>query len=298
MNAAKLECVFAGDDPVRQSRAVGLLARCFDEWREFQKRYGDRFPFLELSFLALGADGAPAGHVGLMPFEISDGRGGSLRMAGVASVGVAPEYRGRGIAAMLCEAAAVWAREHGFDAMPLYTGVPPVYARCGWKTVPSGGRTLSAPPERAAARRNWRQGSDLSEAEKTFIRRCYENSPPLAGRVRREEAGKSFHAWSNLFANELNRFLVTPEGYALTTGGVLAEMAGDTDAVAGAVTEVPTAFLAPHDPAARSLLRCGWQITPARSDAPDCWHGEVAMVKTLAGRPLPDELFFPLPDKF
>ena len=39
------------------------------------------------------------GHVGIMPFDVLDGNNGVIRMAGIASVGTDPDYRGRGIAA-------------------------------------------------------------------------------------------------------------------------------------------------------------------------------------------------------
>jgi len=294
---SKIEYVFAGTDPALQSAAADMLCRCFDEWRIFRSRYGRRFPMEEISFLAR-IDGDCAGHVGLMKFPVRDGAGGTLPMAGVASVGVAPEYRRRGIAGELCNRAATWAAQNGFAAMPLYTGVPQVYARCGWQTVPSNGVTLQPPPAAAAAASEWRSGDALSEAEKDWIKKCYEALPPLPGRVVRDIAGPRFHSWEWLFAGELNRFLVTRDGYALAADGVLAEIGGDAAKVARRCQGVKEAFLSPLDQGTAALQEAGWTLSPAQPDAPACWHGEGAMLKILPNQKVPENLFFPLPDKF
>lgn len=294
---SKIEYVFAGTDPVLQSSAADMLCRCFDEWQMFRAQYGERFPFEEISFLAR-ADGRIAGHVGVMEFPVQDGSGGTLRMAGVASVGVAPEYRGRGIARELCTLAAKWAAQNGFAALPLYTGVPQVYARCGWQTVPSNGVTLQPPDTAAAASGEWRSGNTLTDAEKDRIIKCYEALPPLPGRVVRDIAGPRFHSWEWLFAGELNRFLVTRDGYALAVDGVLAEIGGDETALARRCTGIAGAFLSPRDRAAEALRAMGWREAQGSPDAPECWHGEGAMLKLLPGRTVPDDLFFPLADKF
>ena len=293
---SEIEYLFAGTDPEHQSTAVDMLCRCFDEWRMFRAQYGRCFPFEEFSFLAR-VDGVLAGHVGVMEFPVQDGSGGTLRMAGVASVGVAPEYRGRGIAGELCSHAAAWAGQNGFAALPLYTGVPRVYAKCGWQTVPSNGITLQAPPATAAEVCGWRSGNTLTKAEKERIITCYEALPPLPGRVVRATSGKRFHSWEWLFANDLNRFLVTPEGYALAADGILAEIGGEAEAVARHCGGVSSAFLSPLDHAADALRAADWRMTE-QTDAPECWHGERAMLKLLPGKTVPDRLFFPLADKF
>ena len=163
-----IEIINAGADPGVQSQAMSLLCRCFDEWVDFRNRWGDRFPFLEYSFVAK-INGEIVGHVGIMPFDIDDGTGGVLRMAGVASVGVAPEHRGRGIAGMLCEAAAQWAAEEKYDAMPLYTGVPRVYEKCGWEVVGSGGEAFVPPDTADPQNDKWKRGAELTVREKSLI---------------------------------------------------------------------------------------------------------------------------------
>lgn len=187
---SKIEYVFAGTDPEIQGAGVDLLCRCFDEWLMFRARYGRCFPFEEISFVAR-VDGVLAGHVGVMEFPVRDSSGGTLRMAGVASVGVAPEHRGRGIAGELCNLAAEWAERNGFAALPLYTGVPRVYAKCGWQSVPANGVTLQAPHATAAAAGEWRSGNTLSQVEKDRIITYYEALPPLPGRVVRATSGKA-----------------------------------------------------------------------------------------------------------
>lgn len=290
-----IEYIYAGTDPVLQSRAAEMLCRCFDEWIMFRDRYGTGFPFLEISFAALDGE-TMAGHVGLMPFSVSDGAGGILRMAGVASVGTVPEYRGRGIASGLCEMAARWAKENGFDAMPLYTGFPRVYEKCGWKTVPSGGVSWKNPePERK--RMPWKKNDELSRTEKQRIIGSRNDSAALPGMVMRTENDGTFHSWEWLFQNEWNRWLVAEDGYALAVDGVLAEIGGAPERIVPLCGDTETAFLSKLDPAGSALRDAGWIREPEQTAAPACWHGECSMLNDLSGK-LPENLFFPLPDKF
>ncbi len=117
----KIFCEFTGDDPTPQRAAVDLLARCFDVWAERKIIFKGRFPFREFSFVARNQSGETVGHLGIIPFDVQDGNKGVIRMAGVASVATAPEYRKCGIASLLCQTASAWASENGFAAMPLYT---------------------------------------------------------------------------------------------------------------------------------------------------------------------------------
>ena len=105
--------VFAGENTELQHDSVAMLARCFDEWRMFQTACGNIFPFREISFVALAENDKIAGHVGIMPFEVWDGKGKIIHMAGIASVGTDPDYRGRGICPKILEILEDRAREKG-----------------------------------------------------------------------------------------------------------------------------------------------------------------------------------------
>ena len=97
----KIEYRFTGDDPVFQSRAIEVLARCFDVWAERKVQYNNRFPFREYSFVAVADSGETVGHLGIIPFDVA-GDNRIIRMAGVASVAVDPQWRNCGIASGLC----------------------------------------------------------------------------------------------------------------------------------------------------------------------------------------------------
>ena len=131
-----IKFVFAGEGTELQNNSVPMLAECFEEWRDLQALNGNRFAIREISFVALNDRDEVVGHVGIMPFDVLNGKGGIIRMAGIASVGTSPAYRGRGIAARLCNDAAEWAKENGFDCMPLYTAFNRVYESCGWSNYP------------------------------------------------------------------------------------------------------------------------------------------------------------------
>jgi hypothetical protein len=238
-----------------------------------------------------------------MPFEISDGKGSFLRAAGLASVGVAPEARGQGVANKLCLAAAGWAEKENFDLMLLYTGAVKVYEKSSWQIVQAPNcRILSASGNTSSVAGIWKHGSQLSSSEKSFIAECYNALPPLAGRVRRTEDERYFHSWEWTFRNPLNFWRVTADGYALKTDGFLSEAAlpaeSNTAAWQELISGVNQAFLAPQDAIAQELVKLNWNVHPVTAQ-PGCWHGEMAMQKLLKKSIAKEISFlFPLADKF
>ena len=295
---SKIDYIFTGHNQDHQYQAVQLLKRCFDEWVDFENSYGTTFPFREESFMAYDEKGRPVGHVGLMPFAVADGCGGLLKAAGVASVGVAPEARRQGIADKLCCMAAEWAEKQGFDCMPLYTGMPQVYAKSHWQTVQPNGAMLIAPAEQNNAPAVWKKGSELTVNEKTQIIQSYLAIRQIPGRVLRT-FDQFFHSWEWLFAMPTHQWLVDEKvnGYALKVENVLAEIAGDLEYYAK-ISGAGKAFLAFEDPAYQALTALGWQEQDKASITPKGWHGEVAMNYTLPGKNTPANFFFPLGDKF
>lgn len=293
----QIKIVFAGEDPEMQAGAVDLLARCFDVWAVRRIEYNRRFPFREISFVAM-KENHIVGHAGIIPFEVQSGNGTPLKMAGIASVAVAPEERNQGIAGMLCHHAESWAREHGFDAMPLYTEKIPVYAKYGWQQYFPAAATFTAPYTAGPAGNLWKSGAQLTHQDKALIKRCYLELPELPGRVIRVDDGRSALSWSYLFAKPAGSWCILPDGYLLVMDNILAEYGGDVSPETFKAAAVTEAFLSPQDPMCAALKAANWQVKFHTADIPSCWDGEVVMMKQLSSRTPDRKLFFPLAHKF
>ncbi len=295
-----IEYFCAGADPAIQQEAVDMLCRCFDEWVEFKNIYGRCFPFYEHSFIAReNGTGRLAGHVGVMPFDVSDGQGGIWRMAGIASVGVDPDFRGLGIAQQLCENAAQWAQSQHFHAMPLYTSVNPVYRKCHWQDLKASSQVMHGNADCSGLNGyQWKKSSELTDMEKDAIVGFYQALPPLAGRVMRTLGDNKYHSWEWIFRNPAASFIVKPSGYAAAVEGVIAEAAGDIIYELSRLG-LTQALLAADDPAAQALLKANWHFAEQTvTAAPACWHGESVMLRNWA-IDLPESgIFFALLDKF
>lgn len=283
--------IFAGEDSELQRKSVPMLARCFEEWQMFQAQFGNRFPFREISFAALNENDEIVGHVGIMPFDVSDGKGGIIRMAGIASVGTAPEYRKRGIAAKLCRNAADWAQKNGFDVLPLYTSFFHVYESCGWniyhvKSVELANKSFS--PLKG------KKGADLNADERKFIIDCYRHMPDFCGKVIRTE-DNAFHGWDRIFRETFFDWYVDDNGYAVSFEGVLAEFCTLNGDAANLTKGIGSAFLS-RNFSGIDILKCsGWQLASENRE-PLCWHGENVMTRNI--KSIPPDIFFSLTDKF
>lgn len=291
----KIEYRFTGDDPAFQRLAIDVLARCFEVWAERKIQYNNRFPFREYSFIAIAGNNEVVGHLGIIPFDVCGVAGKSIRMAGVASVAVAPEWRKRGIAAGLCHAAVSWAKENGFDALPLYTSLMPVYEKCGWKTFPAAMKALCRPATQPLDPYIWKSGELLHDEEKTSVINLYETKSPFPGRVVRVHDDYAANSWARLFSKPNHLWHITDGGYILSVDGVIAEIGGVVDMVPPGIDN---AFLSVDDPAYSELLAENWQISAADSAVPRCWDGEVVMMNILHPENIPAELSFPLAHKF
>ena len=288
---------FAGEDPVIQGKIVDLLARCFDVWVTRRETLGHRFPFRELSFAAYDEADNVVGHLGIIPFDLCDGKNSLLRMAGIASVGVDPQFRKRGIAGMLCLAAEKWAKENGFDALPLFTALTGVYAKYGWEIQSVNGVTLKNPVPPAAA--IWRTGSALSPGETGIIKTLYAATAAFPGKVQRLEGSYPANSWGRLFAREDIRWLISKDAYLMRVDDVTAEAGGDISAAAELASAVSgELFLSPADPLCDELLKRDFSIQKYGFVSPGCWDGEVMMMKKLSSGKFPEQLFIPLPHKF
>ena len=286
-----IKFVFAGEWTELQNNSVPMLAECFEEWQILQAQNGNRFVSREISFVALNEKDEIVGHVGIMPFDVFNGKGGIIRMAGIASVGTSPAYRGRGIAARLCNDAAVWAMENGFDCMPLYTSFNRVYESCGWRNYPMESVTLT---NTRAELKKGRKSSELTENEREFIIECYNKIPEFAGKVLRTR-DKSFHGWARIFRETFFDWYVSSNGYAVAFEGVLAEFFALNGDASELVRGIGSAFLSENFSGIKALVDNGWQISAANEE-PDCWHGENVMCRCLNS--VEENLFYSLSDKF
>lgn len=286
-----IKFVFAGEDTELQRNAIPMLARCFEEWQMFHAKYGNKFIFREISFVALNEKDEIVGHVGIMPFDVLDGEHNVIRMAGIASVGTDPEYRGRGIASQLCRNAAEWADENGFDCLPLYTSFNRVYESCGWENFDM--RSVSI-VNRNPREKKGRKGSELTAVEKAFIMNCYDRMGVFAGKVIRTN-DNAFHGWDRIFRETFFDWYIDKNGYAVAFEGVLAEFfALDGDA-SKLVSDITSAFLPEKFPGVGALLDNDWLVSGVNMN-PDCWHGENVMTCNLKN--VPDDIFYSLTDKF
>jgi putative acetyltransferase len=83
------------------------------------------------------ASGGVVGHVLFSPVEIDDS-GSSVRVVGLAPVGVSPEYQGKGVGSRLIRAGLEACREAGYDAVVLL-GEPGYYSRFGFERASNHG---------------------------------------------------------------------------------------------------------------------------------------------------------------
>ncbi|MBR2435823.1 MAG: GNAT family N-acetyltransferase [Lentisphaeria bacterium] len=287
------EFVYIGNDPVMQPAVIPVLARCFEEWQGAWER-GGKFPFLELSFIAREPElHHIIGHVGIMPFRISDGRGGIWKAAGIASVATLPEYRGKKIAARLCTMAAEWAAQEGYDFLPLYTAFFRVYECCGWNCFHDA--VLRLKKAENADGSGWRKGSELSAEERETIRMFYETSFDFPGKVLRADSG-DFHSWERMFREGFLLWKCTENGYAVRQENTLAELCVRPGHAAEFAVGCTDTFLPSSHPAAAELLENGFRAYGADEPVPDIRHGECMMASPLEA--VPGDFFFPLTDKF
>lgn len=287
---SEIKFFFGGDDTDYQHRSVALLARCFEEWRGSMKKNGSRFSSREISFIATDAEDNIIGHAGIMPFEAFDGNGNVIKMAGIASVGTDPDFRGRGIASQLCNNAADWAKENNYNCLPLYTAFHRVYESCGWRKyqVPSVTLTNCNQTEIKS-----KKGKELTEQEQEFIKECYKNSPDFAGKILRE-SGSPRYGWGRIFRQNFDWYF-NESGYAAACEGVLAEFCAVEPEAVELCRPLKKAFLSKYFCGLDLLKADGWQVAEYGQSI-ECWHGESVMMRDIT--PTGEELFFPLLDKF
>ena len=284
-------------DRESQKEVTLLLGQIFPDFWEQIAAKNQEFPFDEISFTARTENGQLCGHTGILPFMVSDGYGGTLQFAGIASVAVDPEFRGKGISSILCEAAADWAVQNGMDALPLFTGKFGVYSNHGWKDYPVTPPALVCPPKKSGSSGQRIPAADLSEEQKEKIIQCYEKSFAFPGKVVRSR-GNSFHGWKRIFGEPEFEFTVTKNGYLLIWDGAVIELCSEPGAeteLLASLGENPFTLALPvSHPAWGTLRRADWKI---QGTPDDVYHGEGVMIRPIKSQ-IPQDLYFPCADKF
>lgn len=111
-------------------RAFGMAPP--DEWASWRERA--ELHIRQGSFLGAFVSGRPAGAAAIYDMR-QWWHGRPVPMAGVASVKVAPEYRGRGIGKRLMTAILGLIAERGYPVSALYPATMPIYRSLGWEVA-------------------------------------------------------------------------------------------------------------------------------------------------------------------
>ena len=103
------------------------------------------------------------------------------------------------------------------------------------------------------------------------------------------------NSWHRLFNKDDCLIHLAESGYILALDGVIAEVCGKITAVPPGISK---AFLSIHDPYYNVLQNAGWLPDLPPQQLPECWDGEVVMMKILSPGKIPSGIFFPLAHKF
>ena len=194
-------------------RLLEIHARAFPDprGREARLRNFRANPLGDLSDLHVALDGGViVGHAFLFPLEGWFG-GARVRVGGVASVGVAPEARGRGVGSALVEHLHGVARERGDAVTVLYAFRQAFYARLGYAATSATQRLRLDPRavpawSRPGARVRAARGEDREDMARLRDEAAREGTGMLA-RTRRH--------WDALLCDERTTWLVLEGGATL-----------------------------------------------------------------------------------
>ena len=292
-----------------QPRALPLLGRCFKEAWENIALTCKKFPIYELSFAAFDGE-TIVGHVGLIPYTVSDGKGGKFLMGGIGSVATDPDYRGRGIASGLCKSVIEWCGSHPeYRSLPLYTGKDRVYESVGWRSYVSEKpmRVKLAAPGAGAL--PWTTAKGVSAAGQARIRELYDNGEDFCGKVLRGMAN-GIQDWPRFFREAEFTYVLSGGIYALLTDNAAVEIYCDPGTTDDELMDFLLRLPCRQEDGTMDLAlprqgRIAKMLRARNHDITDCprdlMHGEHPMVFDLT-RPgfhdLPESVFYPLGDKF
>ena len=209
------------DTETEQPMALPLLARCFPDYWEQTAARNKRFPFEEISFGAI-FKGDIVGHCGIIPYRISNGTGEEYLFGGIASVAVAPEVRGRGIARELCLYVRNWVEGKGYASLPLYTSKARVYESAGWHDyVSTQPRHIVFPAKYANVCSEAKCGSALTDDVRRYFVSLYEKQD-FCGKVLRGST-REYLGWKRIFQDPEHSFAWHDGMTAIFYDGALAE---------------------------------------------------------------------------
>jgi predicted acetyltransferase len=209
--------------------------------REARVRNFTRNPLGRFEDLCVAEDaGAIVAHAFLFPLEAWFG-GVRVRVAGIASIGVAPEARGRGVGSAMLEHLCRMAAARGDAVAVLYAFRQGFYARAGFATASSYRRLRLHPASIARRAQAELRARAATGADRGAMEACWEH----AAKRRTGSLVRGERAWENRLANERRVWLVVEgaqgvEGYVAwslvqsephaQTVLVVDEMAARTDA--------------------------------------------------------------------
>ena len=213
MRPVTLRCRTAEEPDLDRLVDIHMAAYPDDRDAAARKRNFTANVFGELDDVVVVEDrGDIVGHGRLFPMASWFG-GRKVRVGGIASVAVAPEARGRGVATALLEELHARARSRGDAVTLLYAFKQGFYARLGYGPT-STRRRLAVSPEaipasfRDAARAlvGRARGEDREAIEKAYLRSAARCTGWLLRRPRH---------WERLFARERRQVLVARRGKKL-----------------------------------------------------------------------------------
>jgi predicted acetyltransferase len=179
---------------------------------ELRRRNFEQNPLGDFSDLRVVEDeGRVVGHAFLFPLEAWFG-GRGVRAGGVASVGVAPEARGRGVATFLLDALHTESSGRGDALTILFPFREAFYARMGYAKVTPSRRIAFTP---RAVPPSWRgtgvavraaEGRDRPAIEAAYVRAAARTTGWITRPAR---------LWDRLLLNERRRWFVATRGSSL-----------------------------------------------------------------------------------
>ena len=292
-----------------QDNLLPLLARCFpNHWGK--RPPGSPFPYAGTSFVAEAA-GKFIGHAAIMHMK-SEVAGQVLDVGGLASVGVDPDWRGRGIAEKLCRMAEAYFGERNYAMLALYTALYRVYEKSGWRRYDNAEKPWTLAGNVSGAKLiPGVAGGELDETARALVLAANAAGAKFPGKTVRYEGPKVRHSWKNLFGRANLRFYIAPNGYAITCHGILEELFAPeserktllASALAENAGEV-TVAVPPECLSRDAAAKYGFAVSGEAKQDP--MAGESPMIYTYADGRFPElaraiaekRLFFPAIDKF
>ncbi len=294
------------NDSNENKKVFQLLAKCFPEYWGTRLAQGEaRFAAPIVSVIA-ECNGAVVGHCGIYIYNCH--LGGKLqKTAGLCSVAVDLDFRGRGIAGKMCDSVLDYCKDNGIFWGPLYTGVPQVYEKRGWKIY-------DFPQIKEVSSSELDSGqplleNNLNEDQRRTIKALYSSGYIFDGKVDRSDS-----EWNTIFSNKSFFWKLSAAGYALIIKDDDYYILSEAYSKDGNWKEVldfsvsAAGKLLIYLPEKHPFIVENERIYNLHKSFIDIWHHEVAMVNVMNShaqgisflkRALEHHsLFFPLADKF